>query len=199
MTFQQSQWWANCQISLPLSRLLFSQAIKIFLFTSTRPALPTDQLSRGEVSCCSLPVIRALQSQTLQKSCWKHKESPAWLRTTLEPWLNSPFLLLDRAANLLHHDCCQGTSVQKVLLKTLASLPTERHALPKNGLSSPRQGLPFLSLPQRRKTDLYFPNYLCRQSMLHNTSLVLSCIQNTSKPVDEQTKLYCHNWLQTAS
>lgn len=46
-----------------------TQAIRAFLFTSVRPALPSDQLSREEVSCCPVPVIRALQSHTLQKSC----------------------------------------------------------------------------------------------------------------------------------
>lgn len=63
-TSQQSQWQANSLLSLPLFRFVFSEAVRIFLFTSARPALPTDQLSWGEFSCCPLPVIRALQSQT---------------------------------------------------------------------------------------------------------------------------------------
>ena len=41
-TSQQSQWRANCQLSLPLFRLAFSQAIKMFLFTSAGPDLCTE-------------------------------------------------------------------------------------------------------------------------------------------------------------
>lgn len=58
---------------------------------------------------------------------------------------------MDRAAHLLHHNCCQGTSVQKVLLKTLASLPMERHSLPKNGLSSPAKDYSSSLSPRKGK------------------------------------------------
>lgn len=68
-----------------------SQAIKIFLFASSRPALPTDQFSWGEVSGCPFLWLEHFRVIHL-KSDWRCQESPCWLRTTLEPQLNSQFL-----------------------------------------------------------------------------------------------------------
>lgn len=157
-----------------------TQATRAFLFTSVRPALPSDQFSWEEVSCCPVPVIRALQSHTLQKSCWKCQENPGWLRTTLELWLNSWFLWVNPAVNLLQHDHCQGASLQRALLGVCGNLHPP-FSLSKHKWwghspqeqSSPSPGLPF-SLPERIKLNLYSLNCLCRQPILHNASSVHS-------------------------
>lgn len=108
-TFLQFQWGGNCHLFLPLFHLIFSQAIKKFLFISAQPALPTDQLSRGEFSLHPLPVITALQSQTLQKSCWKHQESQPW--TPNSSWCIGMQIYCGTIAVKVHP--CKSTSLLK--------------------------------------------------------------------------------------
>lgn len=54
------------------------------------------------------------------------RANPGSLRTALEPRLNSQFLLVYRDADLLWHNCCQGTSLQEhFTLEDLHNLPAE--------------------------------------------------------------------------
>lgn len=167
-TFQQSQWGGNCHLFLPLSHLVFSQPIKFFLFISAWPDFPTDQLCPGEFSSHPLPVITALHSQTLEKSCWKHPES-------------QPQLTEDNSWTLTELPIPPG------ILRDCPLSPAhmERGSVPKNNPSSPAQGCPSTLCPIEARYT-WIPQIMLSDAPCCNAFTVLSCMENLTKPVDEQ-------------
>lgn len=177
-TFQQSQWGRNCHLFLPHFHLVFSQAIKTFLFISAQPALPTDQLSQGEFFFHPLPVITALQSQTHQNSCWKQQESqPQLTEDNSNPdWIpNSSWCIgMQICCGMFAVKVHPAKSCTAFLLRACPPSPAQVE-----WVLSPRTAF----LPQS-KAALPFSPLHC--PILYNASTVLSCMENPTKSVDEQ-------------